>query len=169
MILAVCACRIFLNCWYLASVHDINRTEAVTLEKDLVCSGQGGRPHSFRILTRMACHAGQGSCMFRATWQFHLFRDPAGAYCNIIVDGADAVALDKDLVCSGQSGSFRQTIYFNTDGRSHRTGILYVQGGVTVPFIDILVTQTAYAVVVTLLLCRLFVLFYFYPLVWYFE
>ena len=29
--------------------------------------------------------------MFRAAWQFHLFRDPAGA-----------VALDKDLVCSGR-------------------------------------------------------------------
>ena len=78
--------------------------------------------------------------MFRAAWQFHLFRDPAGAYCNIIVRRAEAVALDKDLVCSGQSGSFRQTIYFNADGRSHRTRILYVQGGVTVPSIDIFVT-----------------------------
>ena len=62
MVLVVCACRIFLNCWYLASVHDINRTEAVTLDKNLVCSGQGGRPRSFRILTQMACHAEQGSC-----------------------------------------------------------------------------------------------------------
>ena len=26
------------------------------------------------------------------------------AYCNIIVGRAEAVALDKDLVCSGQSG-----------------------------------------------------------------
>ena len=49
--------------------------------------------------------------MFRAAWQFHLFRDPAGAYCNIIVGRAEAVALDKDLVCSGQSGSFRRTTY----------------------------------------------------------
>ena len=107
--------------------------------------------------------------MFRAAWQFHLFRNPAGAYCNIIVGRAEAVALDKDLVCSGQSGSFRQTTYFNADGPSHRTRILYVQGGVTVPSIDIFVTQTAYAVVVTLLSCRLSILFYFYPLVWYFE
>ena len=138
MILVVCACMIFLNCWYLASVHDNNRTEAVTLDKDLVCSRQGGRPRSFRTLTRMACHAEQGFCMFRAAWQFHLFQDPAGAYCNIIVGGAEAVALDKDLVCSGQSGSFRQTIYFNTDGRSNWTRILYVQGGVTVLSIDYL-------------------------------
>ena len=99
--------------------------------------------------------------MFRAAWQFHLFRDPAGAYCNIIVGMAEAVALDKDLVCSGQSGSFRQTTYFNADGRSHRTRILYVQGGVTVPSIDIFVTQMAYAVVVALLSCRLSILFYF--------
>ena len=99
--------------------------------------------------------------MFRAAWQFHLFREPAGAYCNIIVGRAEAVALDKDLVCSGQSGSFRQTTYLNADGRSHRTRILYVQGGVTVPSIDIFVTQTVYAVVVTLLSCRLsiFILF----------
>ena len=87
----------------------------------------------------------------------------------VIVGRAEAVALDKDLVCSGQSGSFRQTTYFNADGRSHRTRILYVQGGVTVPSIDIFVTQTVYAVVVTLLSCRLSILFYFYPLVWYFE
>ena len=107
--------------------------------------------------------------MFRAAWQFHLFQDPAGAYCNIVVGRAEAVALDKDLVCSGQSGSFRQTIYFNADGRSHQTRILYVQGGVTVPSLDIFVTQTAYAVVVTLLSCRLSILFYFYPLVWYLE
>ena len=100
--------------------------------------------------------------MFRAAWQFHLFQDPAGAYCNIVVGRAEAVALDKDLVCSGQSCSFRQTIYFNADGLSHQTRILYVQGGVTVPFIDIFVTQTPCTVVVTLLLRRL--IFIFYPL-----
>ena len=104
-IVVVCACRIF---------HNINRTEAVTLDKDLVCSGQGGRLRFFfHILNQMACHAEQGSCMFKAAGQFHLFQNPAGAYFNIIVSGAEAVTLDKDLVCSGQSSdSFCQTVYF---------------------------------------------------------